>query len=596
MTTKYAQTWDLDPIFRGESESTTLKETLVNLEKQLPLLKKQILALDTTTDVPPLKDWNRVLEQLQQLDIQLFEANSFIYCLEAQNMNDEKAKALRNHANQLSASFQSVITALESQVTKVSNKYWEQLLADPQIKPISFYLIEKRQQAFEKLSPSQEELVSDLSVDGYHAWEQMYYAIVSGMKIPYDENGKTTYLSVGQAANKLVNPNRSVRQKVFAKWEEAWESQAHLFVETINHLAGYRLQLYKHRKWDHILKEPLAYNRMQEKTLDAMWNAVESGKGHLSQYLKRKAKLLGLNQLSWYDVSAPLSENAKQITYDEAADFIVKQFGLFSTDLAEFAQHAFEQRWIEAENRSGKNPGGFCTSFPISKESRIFMTYSGTTQNLFTLAHELGHAYHSYVMKDLPPLVQNYAMNVAETASTFAELIVIDASIKQAKTKEEKIALLDDKLQATTAYFMDIHSRFLFEKRFYEQRKQGSLGISQLCELMEGAQKEGFAHSLSQYHPYFWASKLHFYGTDVPFYNFPYTFGYLFSMGIYARALEEGASFASKYVELLCDTGRMTVEDLAARHLGVDLTQPDFWQSAVRLSLADVDEFLRLTE
>jgi oligoendopeptidase F len=224
------------------------------------------------------------------------------------------------------------------------------------------------------------------------------------------------------------------------------------------------------------------------------------------------------------------------------------------------------------------------------------MTYSGTTQNLFTLAHELGHAYHSYVMKDLPPLVQNYAMNVAETASTFAELIVIDASIKQAKTKEEKIALLDDKLQATTAYFMDIHSRFLFEKRFYEQRKQGSLGISQLCELMEGAQKEGFAHSLSQYHPYFWASKLHFYGTDVPFYNFPYTFGYLFSMGIYARALEEGASFASKYVELLCDTGRMTVEDLAARHLGVDLTQPDFWQSAVRLSLADVDEFLRLTE
>lgn len=189
-----------------------------------------------------------------------------------------------------------------------------------------------------------------------------------------------------------------------------------------------------------------------------------------------------------------------------------------------------------------------------------------------------------------------YAMNVAETASTFAEMIVADAALKQAETKDEKLFLLEDKIQKSVAMFMNIHARFLFETRFYEERKQGVVPAEKLNELMEAAQKEAFCDSLGEYHPHFWASKLHFHITGVPFYNFPYTFGYLFSLGIYARALRENADFEEKYIALLCDTASMTVEDLAMKHLGADLTERSFWEDAVRLAVQDVQEFLELTE
>ena len=300
--------------------------------------------------------------------------------------------------------------------------------------------------------------------------------------------------------------------------------------------------------------------------------------------------------MNWYDVFAPLSKDVPEVSYDAAADIIINQFQQLTPEMAEFTKEAFAKSWIEAESRPGKRPGGFCTSFPLSKESRIFMTYAGTASNVSTLAHELGHAFHQHVMNDLPYLAQGYAMNVAETASTFAEMVVADATVKNATTKEEHLTLLEDKISRSVAFFMNIHARFLFETRFYEERKNGLVSVTRLNELMEQAQKDAFNDSLGEYHPHFWASKLHFYITGVPFYNFPYTFGYLFSMGIYALALKEGEGFEQKYINLLRDTGRMRVEELAMKHLNVDLTKPDFWQGAVDLASADVDEFLKLTE
>lgn len=224
------------------------------------------------------------------------------------------------------------------------------------------------------------------------------------------------------------------------------------------------------------------------------------------------------------------------------------------------------------------------------------MTYSDTYDNVSTLAHELGHAFHTYAMKDVHPLNCHYAMNVAETASTFAETLVADAALELAKDDGEKLALLESKIQNSIALLMNIHARFLFETRFYEERKKGMVSTARLNEMMEAAQKEAYADSLGLYHPHFWGSKLHFYITDVPFYNFPYTFGYLFSLGIYAHAKKEGKEYEQKYISLLKDTGRMTVEELAKKHLGADLTKEEFWQAGVDLCIKDVEEFLSMTK
>jgi pepF/M3 family oligoendopeptidase len=335
---------------------------------------------------------------------------------------------------------------------------------------------------------------------------------------------------------------------------------------------------------------------MQAETLAAMWEAIEENKGVFVEYLQRKKKLLGLEKLTWFDVSAPLGRVGKRYTYDEAANFVVEHLQSVSPRMGEFVTEAFKKRWVEAENRGHKRAGAFCTSLPSTKETRVFMTFMGTPDNVSTLAHELGHAFHQHVMTDLPVLAQRYAMNVAETASTFNELVVADAALAKADNKEERISLLAAKVDNSISFFMDIHARFIFETNFYAERRQGPVSAERLNELMMQAQKQAFCDALDVWHPHFWCSKLHFYITGVPFYNFPYTFGYLFSYGIYAMAKNGGADFEQKYINLLRDTGSMRVEDLARQHLGVDLTKKDFWQQAVSMAAADAREFLELTQ
>jgi oligoendopeptidase F len=590
-----SQTWDLDSIFPGGSESSELISYLETLETDIRALRGEV----TTGEENSLENigrWRELFQSIQNISGRLKQASAFIACLNAQDVKDRKAKLLNGRVQQIIASYSSVLNVMDQQILQLPEANWETLLNDEYIKAIRFPLEEIRRRAKEKLSPEQEALAGDLAVDGYHAWSDLYSTVVGRIGILFENEGKTIQLSVGQAENKMLSGDRAVRSQVFDQFEKVWANESELCANALNHLSGFRINLYRHRGWDSVLKEPLDINRMSEKTLQAMWDSIDRKKDRFVDYIKRKAKLLGLEALSWYDVSAPLGSSVNSVNYNEGAAFIVEQFGRFSPKMADFAEKAFEERWIEAEDRSGKRPGGFCTSFPGKKQSRIFMTYSGTASNVATLAHELGHAYHQHVMNDLPTLTQNYAMNVAETASTFAEMIVADAAVKNASSDEEKLALLEEKVERSVSFFMNIHARFLFETKFYEARKKGLVGVEELNTLMENAQKTAYKGALDRYHPYFWASKLHFYITRVPFYNFPYTFGYLFSSGVYARALEEGKTFENKYIELLKDTGRMTVETLASRHLGVDLTKPDFWQSAVDLAVADVDEFLRLTE
>jgi len=243
-----------------------------------------------------------------------------------------------------------------------------------------------------------------------------------------------------------------------------------------------------------------------------MWAAIDASKDRLATYLDRKRRMLGLKQLGWQDVDAPVGETSAKLTYDEAANFIVTHFGKVSPRMAQLAGKAFEDRWIESEDRPGKRMGGFCTNFPDKSQSRIFVTFSGTLSNTATVAHELGHAYHQHVMNDLAPFNQQYAMNVAETASTFAEMVVADAALNSARSPEEKLVLLEDKLHRAVTLLMNIQCRFLFETRFYEERAKGIVSVERLNALMEGAQKDAFAGVLGRYHPHFWASKLHLVG------------------------------------------------------------------------------------
>lgn len=591
--TNLKETWDLESIFPGGGDSPELHDQLKTVEREIDLLGDYTSGL-----TGELKDGQLVelVDQLQKIGARLGQISAFIGCLNAQDVKDGKARLLEARLGEIRARLAGVYTSVDQLLADILDESWGRLLEHEKLRGLRFPLDERRRLAGRRMGPKQERLAADLAVDGYHAWSRLYDTVVGAMSVEVEVAGESQVLSVGQASNLLSQPDSSLRRTVFEKLEEAWSKEAELCAGALNHLAGFRLNLYKHRGWDDVLWEPLQLNRMERATLDAMWAAVEGAKPSLSEYLQRKAELLCLEQIGWSDLDAPLGGADKKIPFADAAAFIVAQLDKFSPELADFTQTAFEKRWVEAENRGGKRPGAFCTSFPLSEESRVFMTYGGTIKSVGTLAHELGHAYHGHVLRNSPLLLRRYAMNVAETASTFGELLVVDGAIEQAAGPEEKLGLLEDKISRAVAFLMDIHARFLFETRFYQARKKSVLSVEQLNGLMLEAQKEAFSDSLEVYHPHFWASKLHFYITGVPFYNFPYTFGYLFSAGVYARAKAEGKSFAQDYRKLLLDTARMSVEDLARKHLGADLTKPEFWESAVQLAVADIAEFLKLTD
>lgn len=595
-TALYSEVWDLDVFFEGGSSS---KDFAVHIDQTKELIDEFIALTEGWQPSSAEQDQQTLLNLIGKFEgttKKLRQAGAFVSCLEAQNMADSKANELRAAVTVLSAGFQNALTDFDEKLAGFSDEGWKELLQNDKLSELEFVLTERRERAAEKLSKQEESLINALGIDGYHSWGQMYDVIVGKIRIPFSDKGQEQLLSVGQAANKFSSPERSVRKNVFKEWENAWDKEQDYLAKTLNHLAGFRLNVYKMRGWDDVLKEPLEINRMKKETLDAMWGVISKNKQPLVKFLNRKASLLGLEKLSWYDLDAPLGSTETKVPYQEGAEFILDHFSKFGEEMTSFSKMAFENKWIEAEDRPGKRPGGFHTYFPESSQSRIFMTYSGTPSNVSTLAHELGHGFHTYAMKDLHPLNRNYSMNVAETASTFAEMIVADAAVKNAEAEEEKLALLEDKIQRSVALLMNIHARFLFETSFYNERKNGMVSGERLNELMLNAQKEAYADALDEYHPSFWSSKLHFYITGVPFYNFPYTFGYLFSLGIYANALEEGKGYEEKYISLLKDTASMTVEDLAMKHLNADLTKPDFWEKAVKLCMDDVEEFLSLTE
>ena len=595
MTTHYPEVWDLDVFFEGGSTSPAFRAHIDAIPAQIDRLSQtlQQLHITSATDATRLRD---VLEEIAHVSMQLRQAGGFISCLTAQNTHDKEALLRQGELSTLRAKFAPIHLTLQQALHALADDLFVQLLTDDSLAEFTFILTEMRDAAKRELSQKEEELISALAVDGYEAWGQYYNLLIGDLKVDVEIDGAVQTLSIGQANNLSSHPEERVRKAAFEALERVFTEREEFFAKVLNHLGGFRLATYEKRGWENVLDEPLRINRMQQQTLDAMWQAIQQHKQPFVQFLQKKAQLFGSKQMDWYNFDAPITETVSTMSYSEGAQFILTQFEKFGPELASFTRTAFEDGWIEAENRDNKRPGGFCTGLPMSEQSRIFMTYSGTMSNVSTLAHELGHAFHSYALRPVHSLNRSYAMNVAETASTFAEMIVADAAVQAAKTDAEKLKLLEDKIQRSVAFFMNIHARFLFETRFYEERKAGVVSAARLNELMEAAQQEAFAGALGEAHPHFWASKMHFYITGVPFYNFPYTFGYLFSLSIYAQAQQEGASFEEKYMALLRDTAIMSVEDLAMKHLGEDITTVDFWEKGIALCVADVEAFIQLIQ
>ncbi|WP_409274214.1 M3 family oligoendopeptidase [Neobacillus sp. SCS-31] len=583
---EYSQKWDLDSLFKTSGE---LAEHIAYTENMIDSL----VAEAKTAHIHNPYEIKKLLDSLGDIRIHLSQASSFTACLIAQNPRDPDALSLQSKTASLNARYDNSVKLVQSLVATLTSEAWEQLLGAEKMDDYRFLINEWREKAKWQLSKKEEKLLADLSVDGYHAWGQFYQTLMSSIKISIPM-GTEKELSVGQAINLRSHPDRMVRKMAHDALEGALKEKEELFAKVLNHIAGFRLEMYKRRGIENVLEVPLQENRITKETLDAMWKAVTKYKAVFTGYLNQKAKLFGNDKLQSYDFWAPATLANQELPFDEAADFIIEQFGAFGTEMKDFARHAFENGWVEAEDRSGKAGSAFCAGFPLSGESRVFMTYGRSITNVLTLAHELGHAFHNHAMKPIGGLNRYYPLSLAETASTFSELAILNAAYEQADSKEEKRFILDEKLKRSVMNFMNIHARFLFEERFYKERQSGYVPAQRLNRLMQEAMDEAYVDSFGSPSCRTWIWTPHFYLTKSPFYNFPYTFGYLFSQSIYAAAKTNGPEFEKSYINLLRDSGKMTVEELVMEHLGEDISTPGFWEKGLHLCARDAEEFLAI--
>jgi pepF/M3 family oligoendopeptidase len=454
------------------------------------------------------------------------------------------------------------------------------------------YMLElMKKEATHLMSPALEELAAELHLTGLSAWANLYNTYTSQISVAFEQDGETQQLPITAIRNLAYSPDRELRKRGYEAELAAWRASAVPIAAALNSIKGETLLLTKRRQWDSPLASALNNNHIDQATLDAMLQAAHESFPDFRRYLQAKAKAIGVEKLAWYDLFAPVGQSEQVWSYDQAESFIIEQFGTFSPKMRSLAERAFSQNWIDAEPRAGKIGGAFCMGVR-DDESRILANYEPSFNSVSTLAHELGHAYHNLNLAQVPILQRSTPMSLAETASIFCETIVVQAALTKANPQEQ-IAILESSLQNSCQVVVDITSRFLFEKRVFELRKDRELSIAEFEELMLDAQRQTYGDGLDeeQLHGFMWAAKGHYY--RYSFYNYPYMFGLLFALGLYARYQSEPSSFTAVYDDLLASTGKFDAADLAQR-FGIDIHSVDFWRSSLDVIRRDIVKFEQL--
>lgn len=457
----------------------------------------------------------------------------------------------------------------------------------------AFFIKETADSSKHLLSEKEEIVISKMRQTGSSAWEQLHGALTSSLMVDIEIKGEKKQLPLPAIRNLAYDNDAETRKTAYEAELAAYKKIDEACAACLNSGKGESITITDLRGYTSVLDKVLKTSRMDKESLDAMLLAMEESLPDFEKYFLKKAALLGHeNGLPFYDLFAPLGSMNKSFTYEESHEFIVKNFGSFSQKLANLADRAYKENWIDAEPRQGKRGGAFCAGIQHIGESRILANFDGSYSNVTTLAHELGHAYHGECLKNESILNSNYPMPIAETASIFCETIVNNAFVKSLKP-EEQFTILESSISDAAQVIVDIYSRYLFESELVSRRKTSSLSVEELNEIMLDAQKKAYRSGLdhNSLHPYMWLNKPHYYGTD--FYNFPYAFGLLFAKGLFAEYLKRGDEFVKEYDLLLAATGKNSIADVA-KIMGINIQKPDFWRASLNLIREDIKKFCEL--
>lgn len=530
----------------------------------------------------------KVIKTTEEVSTIISKIYTFIELNQAINTTDEKTTYYSNNLSAKLSNYAKTFTKMDNFLGGIT----VDITKDDYLKEYEYFFKTKKDALKHILPEDIEEVIAKMKLSSSNAWEFMFNFLTSKASIEFNGEEKT----LSEIRNLAYSPDANVRKEAFYKELKLYDSIKDSIAFSLNNIKQEVNTTSKMRGFESALEESLHNARLKEETLKALWSSIEDYLPHFRRFFKHKAKLLGYEGgLKFYDLFASIGESDRTFTVEEAQEFLLKHFATFSDDMVKMVKGAFDNNYVDYFPKKGKVGGAFCSNLPFIKQSRVMMNFDGSLSSVLTLAHELGHAYHGLHVENHLPLNWDYSMPVAETASIFNENLIMSASLKEANEKE-KITLMESQISDCAQITVDIYSRFLFEKEVFERKLDHFMMSEELEEIMRNAQKQTYGDGLDEetYHPFMWACKPHYYSAGFSYYNYPYSFGGLFSRGLYAIYRENPNGFVEKYQELLRATTINTCEDVA-KVMDIDLTKKDFWLKSLESIKVQIDEFIELT-
>lgn len=579
--------WDLSNIYPS-IDSTEFNASLERVSAEAAKLEELLASCNAAGEECILK----AVQIYESIADEYETASAYAYACLSVSTSDKKAVTGVNKVDELGVKFNSIDVMFK----KFIADHREEILALTEkgkaLEEYGYVIGEIIDAASHMMSPEMENLASDLNRTGCDAFDRLQEAISSVASATINGEKKT----VIQLRTMATDKNRKTRKAAYDAELSVWREHEVAFAAALNGVKGSCLTLEKRRGWNDPLEHAARLSRVNMKVINALIGTIEKNLPMFRRYLHLKAKALGLNRLSYWDIFAPIGDSAKHWEYEDALDFIASQYSAFNPEQGAFVRNAFAKRWIDPMPRPGKTGGAYDTYMPSVKESRVFANFNYDYDGVFTLAHELGHAWHDRIVSDKPSLLRGYPMTLAETASIFGEFIVFNGALSQASDDEKKV-LIENFLGGATQTCVDILARFYFERDLFAARAKGELVPQELCDMMTDAQKRAYGDGIDEttIHPYMWAVKGHYYNAGYSFYNYPYAFGQLFGLGLYRKSQESGGKepFFKEFNRVLSITGQLDAVTVAAT-AGCDIESSGFWQECLDVIGSYVDLFEKL--
>ncbi|MCC7206080.1 MAG: M3 family oligoendopeptidase [Anaerolineae bacterium] len=565
--------WDLSDLYTG-SDDPAIERDLAAAKTQAEQFAAAYRGRVASLNANELADALREMETLQEHMGRIGTFASLQYSTDTLN---PAFGALMQRVQEAGAELQQILLFFELEWATADDDQ-ANITADPALARWRHYLESARRYRPHLLSEAEEKILTEKAVTGRNAWQRFFTEVVSG--IEYDLDGKKVPQAI--ALRQLYSPDREARIRAADSVTAGLRTELKTTTFIFNTLLADKASNDKLRKYPTWISSRNMDNEISDEAVEALVSAVTSRYDIVARYYTIKRRLLGVDELFDYDRYAPLSDSDSRYTWDAARDVVLDAFSKFHPTMAEIAGEFFDRRWIHAPVVKGKRGGAFASPSVPSHHPYVLVNYTGAGRDVATLAHELGHGIHMYLSRPKGALEAYTPLTTAEMASVFGEMLVFDDMMAREPDPAVRMSMLAGKIEDAFATVFRQISMNRFEHAIHATRRtQGELTTEQLNAHWMETQRQMFQDSVTLRDDYgiWWSYVSHF--LAVPGYVYAYAFGELLVLALFNQYKREGAAFAPRYLDVLAQGGSDKPENILAR-VGVDLTDPNFWQEGLR--------------